>query len=257
MHRNPIIACEGVVKAFGTHRVLDHVDLQIYPGEIVALLGASGSGKTTLLRCINALTPIDGGRLIVNGLDVAGSTRMQRQIRRQAGMVFQQFNLFPHLTAMQNVMFGLRHSLGLSRFAARHEANRWLQRVDLADKATALPHTLSGGQQQRVAIARALACQPAVMLFDEPTSSLDPGLRHEVLDVMRDLARAGMTMIIVTHELAFAREAATRWIFLEAGRVMHDDTPEVLLRDRPGAALRRYLQHHPLVTPAGQLCGAS
>ncbi|MBJ7263491.1 MAG: ATP-binding cassette domain-containing protein [Burkholderiaceae bacterium] len=252
-----MVACEGVIKTFGTHRVLDRVDLQVYPGEIVALLGASGSGKTTLLRCINALTPIDGGRLTVNGLDVAGNARTQRQIRRRAGMVFQQFNLFPHLTAVQNVMFGLKHALGQRPAAARREADRWLQRVGLADKGMALPHTLSGGQQQRVAIARALACQPALMLFDEPTSSLDPSLRHEVLDVMRDLARAGMTMIIVTHELAFAREAATRWVFLEAGRVMHDDTPDALLRDRPGAALRRYLQHHPLSMHAAQLCEAS
>ncbi len=243
LEKSPAIACDGVVKAFGSSRVLDGINLRVYPGEVIALLGGSGSGKTTLLRCINALLPIDAGRLTVNGLDATRSRRTRRQIRRQAGMVFQQFNLFPHLTAAQNVMFGLRHSLGLGRAQAQHEAGHWLEQVGLAEKGNAWPHTLSGGQQQRVAIARALACRPTLMLFDEPTCALDPPLRYEVLKVIHSLAQAGMTMVIVTHELGFAQRAATRWVFLEAGRVTHDDTPQTLLRDRPSAGLRRYLQY--------------
>jgi glutamine transport system ATP-binding protein len=232
-----------VSKRFGQTVVLDGVDLSIGTGEVVVLIGPSGSGKSTLLRCINALETIDGGDLVVDGRSVRGGAATVREIRQEAGMVFQQFNLFPQMTALQNVAFGPRQVRGTSRAQAEQEAQALLKKVGLAERAHHFPSELSGGQQQRVAIARALAVKPKLMLFDEPTSALDPELRQEVLRVMQALAEEGMTMIVVTHEIAFARKVGTRLIFMEHGHIAVDGPPAELI-DRPSnPRLREFLQH--------------
>jgi glutamine transport system ATP-binding protein len=238
-----LIDFKSVSKRFGTLQVLHDITLQIAFGEIVVVVGPSGSGKSTMLRCINGLETVSDGTLRVDGLSVQGSAAEIRQIRLEAGMVFQQFNLFPQLTALENVMFGPIEVRRSSRQEAREQAIALLAKVGLADRANHFPAQLSGGQQQRVAIARALAIKPKIMLFDEPTSALDPELRHEVLNVMRDLAKDGMTMIVVTHEMAFARSVGTRLLFMEAGRIEEDGAPEVLL-DRPKSGrLQAFLRH--------------
>jgi len=232
-----------VSKRFGATVVLDGVDLSIGTGEVVVLIGPSGSGKSTLLRCINALETIDGGDLVVDGRSVRGGAATVREIRQEAGMVFQQFNLFPQMTALQNVAFGPRQVRGTPRAQAEQEAQALLKKVGLAERAHHFPSELSGGQQQRVAIARALAVKPKLMLFDEPTSALDPELRQEVLRVMQSLAEEGMTMIVVTHEIAFARKVGTRLIFMEHGHIAVDGPPAELI-DRPSnPRLREFLQH--------------
>jgi glutamine transport system ATP-binding protein len=232
-----------VSKRFGATVVLDGVDLSIGTGEVVVLIGPSGSGKSTLLRCINALETIDGGDLVVDGRSVRGGAATVREIRQEAGMVFQQFNLFPQMTALQNVAFGPRQVRGTPRAQAEQEAQALLKKVGLAERAHHFPSELSGGQQQRVAIARALAVKPKLMLFDEPTSALDPELRQEVLRVMQALAEEGMTMIVVTHEIAFARKVGTRLIFMEHGHIAVDGPPAELI-DRPSnPRLREFLQH--------------
>ena len=223
--------------------VLDGVDLQIKKGEVVVLIGPSGSGKSTLLRCINALEKIDGGDLLVDGLSVKGGERTVREIRREAGMVFQQFNLFPQMTAQQNVAFGPRQVRGAGKAQAMQEAEQLLAQVGLAERKGHYPSELSGGQQQRVAIARALAIKPKLMLFDEPTSALDPELRQEVLKVMQNLAESGMTMIVVTHEIAFARKVGTRLIFMEHGHISVDGNPVEMIDNPTNPRLRDFLQH--------------
>jgi glutamine transport system ATP-binding protein len=233
----------SVSKHFGKTVVLDKVDLQIGQGEVVVLIGPSGSGKSTLLRCINALEQIDGGELHVDGLSVRGSKAQVREIRQEAGMVFQQFNLFPQMTALENVAFGPRQVRGTSRSVAETQARELLAKVGLAERAGHYPSELSGGQQQRVAIARALAVRPKLMLFDEPTSALDPELRQEVLRVMQSLAEEGMTMVVVTHEMAFARKVGTRMIFMEHGHITVDGPPAALLDNPPNQRLREFLQH--------------
>lgn len=238
-----IIEFNGVTKAFGDHTILDGVDLTIDEGQVVVLIGPSGSGKSTLLRCINGLEIISGGDLVVDGLSVKGRRSTLRQIRREAGMVFQQFNLFPQLTALENVAFGPRKVRGVSKAQARVEAAALLKRVGLEGKENHLPKQLSGGQQQRVAIARALAIKPRVMLFDEPTSALDPELRQEVLQVMRSLAADGMTMVVVTHEMAFARDVGTRLLFIEKGHIIVDDNPRTVLANPEHPRLRDFLAH--------------
>ncbi|MCZ7600728.1 MAG: glutamine ABC transporter ATP-binding protein GlnQ [Gammaproteobacteria bacterium] len=238
-----IVEFKNVTKKFGTLRVLDGIDLAIAEKEVVVVIGPSGSGKSTLLRCINALETIDGGDLLVDGISVRESRSRVRLIRQEAGMVFQQFNLFPQLTALDNVAFGPRHVRGLSREKSRDLAVDMLAKVGLADRVNHYPGELSGGQQQRVAIARALAVKPKVMLFDEPTSALDPELRHEVLRVMQALAEEGMTMIVVTHEMSFARHVGTRLIFMEGGKVSVDGVPHELLIDPKNPRLRDFLQH--------------
>ena len=238
-----IVEFRNVTKRFGQVTILDEVDLSIEPGEKVVLIGPSGSGKSTLLRCINALEEINGGDLIVDGISVKGSGRMVRLIRQEAGMVFQQFNLFPQMTALQNVAFGPHRVRGESRQEARKQALAMLAKVGLADRAHHYPSELSGGQQQRVAIARALAVKPKLMLFDEPTSALDPELRHEVLRVMQALAEEGMTMIVVTHEMAFARKVGTRLIFMEGGKIAVDGEPRQLLENPQNPRLKEFLQH--------------
>ena len=238
-----MVAFNNVSKRFGSTVVLDGVNLNINAGEIVVLIGPSGSGKSTLLRCINALEKIDGGDLLVDGLSVKGNERTVRTIRREAGMVFQQFNLFPQMTAQENVAFGPRQVRGASKAEAMEQAAQLLAKVGLAERKGHYPSELSGGQQQRVAIARALAVQPKLMLFDEPTSALDPELRQEVLKVMQDLAESGMTMIVVTHEISFARKVGTRLIFMENGHISVDGTPADMLDTPQNPRLQDFLKH--------------
>ena len=238
-----MVEFHDVTKTFGESTVLDGISLNIDAGEVVVVVGPSGSGKSTFLRCINVLETINGGDLLVDGLSVHGGAAQVREIRREAGMVFQQFNLFPQMTALQNVMFGPVHTRGQSRDEARELAEQLLRKVGLAERMNHYPSELSGGQQQRVAIARALAIKPKLMLFDEPTSALDPELRHEVLKVMRDLAEEGMTMVVVTHEMEFARKVGSRLIFIDAGKTAHDGPPAELLSNPPSQRLKDFLQH--------------
>lgn len=238
-----VVEFRKVTKAFGRIVVLREVDLNIEAGEVVVLIGPSGSGKSTLLRCINALEQIDGGDLLVDGISVKAGRSQVRVIRQEAGMVFQQFNLFPQMTALENVAFGPRQVRGASKAEATTQAQALLAKVGLADRGHHYPSELSGSQQQRVAIARALAIKPKLMLFDEPTSALDPELRHEVLRVMQSLAEEGMTMIVVTHEMAFARKVGTRLIFMEDGKISVDGNPTTLLSNPENPRLREFLQH--------------
>ena len=238
-----MVEFHNVTKQFGESMVLNGISLNIDAGEVVVVVGPSGSGKSTFLRCINVLETINDGDLLVDGLSVKGDAAQVREIRREAGMVFQQFNLFPQMTALQNVMFGPIHTRGQSRAEARELAESLLVKVGLGERMNHFPSELSGGQQQRVAIARALAIKPKLMLFDEPTSALDPELRHEVLKVMRDLAEEGMTMVVVTHEMEFARKVGSRLIFIDAGKIAHDGPPSELLSNPPSQRLRDFLQH--------------
>ncbi|MCO5151002.1 MULTISPECIES: glutamine ABC transporter ATP-binding protein GlnQ [unclassified Shinella] len=238
-----IVEFRNVTKTFGPVVVLREVDLNIDKGEVVVLIGPSGSGKSTLLRCINALEEINGGDLVVDNISVKAGRSQVRLIRQEAGMVFQQFNLFPQMTALENVAFGPRRVRGASRAEAEEQARALLAKVGLAERGHHYPAELSGGQQQRVAIARALAVKPKLMLFDEPTSALDPELRHEVLRVMQALAEEGMTMIVVTHEMAFARQVGTRLIFMEDGKISVDGKPADLLANPENPRLREFLQH--------------
>jgi len=232
----PIVRAEEVVKRFGRLEVLSGVSLDVDPGETVCVIGPSGSGKTTFIRCINHLEKIDGGRIEVNGhligyreqngkLVEDSESNIARQ-RCEIGMVFQRFNLFPHMTALENIIEAPVRVRKVEKARAVGDAEALLDRVGLADKRDTYPGKLSGGQQQRVAIARALAMKPALMLFDEPTSALDPETIGEVLEVMKELAREGMTMMVVTHEMGFAREAADRVVMMDAGRIIEEGTPE-------------------------------
>jgi len=238
-----VIEFKDVSKHFGQTQVLHNIDLKINQGEVVVIIGPSGSGKSTLLRCINKLEEITSGELIVDGLRVNDPKVDDRLIRQEAGMVFQQFHLFPQMSAMDNVAFGPIRVRGASKEAARQLARELLGKVGLAERAHHFPSELSGGQQQRVAIARALAVKPKMMLFDEPTSALDPELRHEVLKVMQDLAEEGMTMVIVTHEVGFAQKVASRLIFIDKGRIAEDGDPDSLISNPPSERLREFLQH--------------
>ncbi|MET8513119.1 amino acid ABC transporter ATP-binding protein [Streptomyces sp. NPDC005077] len=247
----PMVHAEGVRKHFGKVAVLQGIDLTVERGQVCCLLGPSGSGKSTFLRCINHLEKLDGGRLSVDGAPVGYRQQgnrlyelKEREIarsRRDIGMVFQRFNLFPHMTAEQNVMEAPMKVAGIARDEARADARRLLDRVGLADRADRYPAQLSGGQQQRVAIARALAMKPKLMLFDEPTSALDPELVGEVLDVMRQLASEGMTMMVVTHEIGFAREVADTAVFMDGGVVVEAGTPRQVLGDPQQERTRAFL----------------
>jgi polar amino acid transport system ATP-binding protein len=228
----PIIRFERVNKWFGKLHVLKDVDLEVARGEVVVVCGPSGSGKSTLIRCVNRLEPIQSGHLLVDGLDVMGSTVDLPRLRADIGMVFQQFNLYPHMTVLDNVTLAPVRVRGLARSEAERTAMDLLAKVDIPDKARSYPAQLSGGQQQRVAIARALAMGPKIMLFDEPTSALDPEMITEVLDVMVALAREGMTMVVVTHEMGFARKVANRLVFMDEGRVVEEGAPDAFF-DRP------------------------
>ena len=238
-----LVEFKKVTKRFDDLIIINEVDLKIEAGEKVVLIGPSGSGKSTLLRCINALEEINGGDLVVDGLSVKGGKRNVRIIRQEAGMVFQQFNLFPQMSALENVAFGPRRVRGTPLREAKDQAHALLIKVGLGEKADSYPSELSGGQQQRVAIARALAIKPKLMLFDEPTSALDPELRQEVLQVMQELAEDGMTMIVVTHEMTFARKVGTRLIFIENGKISVDGSPEELLDNPKNSRMRDFIRH--------------
>ena len=238
-----MVTFQNVVKKFGDNTILNDISLTIEKGEVVVVVGPSGSGKSTFLRCINALETIQEGDIRVGELSVRGTPAEVRELRREAGMVFQQFNLFPQLTALENVMFGPLESRGVSRQQARTEAIALLDKVGLAERMNHYPSELSGGQQQRVAIARSLAVRPLLMLFDEPTSALDPELRHEVLKVMKDLAEEGMTMVVVTHEMDFASKVGSRLLFIDNGKIAHDGKPAELLTSPPSQRLKDFLQH--------------
>lgn len=235
----PTLSVTAAVKAFGRVKVLDGVSCDLEKGEVVCLIGPSGSGKTTLLRVINQLETLDSGYVVLDG-ERLGTDKKGRRLpegrvahqRADIGMVFQQFHLFPHLCALDNVMAALRYVRGVPAANAKREAYEMLARVGLEDRAKAFPRQLSGGQQQRVAIARALVMEPKVMLFDEPTSALDPELVGSVLAVMRDLAQAGLTMLVATHEMAFAREVANRIMFMDGGRVVEEGVPAEIF-DQP------------------------
>jgi len=238
----PLILLRGVTRRFGTVTALEEVDLAVAKGEVVVLIGPSGSGKSTLLRCVNALERPDEGEVLLDGKRVDAASKDVDRLRAEVGMVFQHFNLFPHLTALGNVALAPR----LVRGEGDAKARALLERVGLADKAGVYPDMLSGGQKQRVAIARALAMEPIAMLFDEPTSALDPEMVGEVLAVMRDLARDGMTMLVASHEMGFAREVAHRVVFMDGGRIVEQGTPTEIFdrpqRDRTKAFLSKVLR---------------
>ncbi len=242
----PVVRLEGVRKSFGDNLVLDGIDLEVASGEVLVVIGPSGSGKSTLLRCVNLLEPVDSGRIFFEGQELTRKGVSLPEVRQRIGIVFQQFNLFPHLKVMDNLTLAARRIKKMDRAEAERRAEELLARVGLEDKAQSYPHQLSGGQQQRVAIARALVMRPHVMLFDEVTSALDPELVGEVLVVMRDLARDGMTMLVVTHEMQFAREVGDRLIFMDEGRIVEEGKPlDVLDRpreERTRRFLRRTLQ---------------
>lgn len=220
------IRVEGLKKNFGANEVLKGIDVKVEEGEVVCVIGPSGSGKSTFLRCMNRLEEISAGKVIVDDQDINDPKTNINKVRENIGMVFQHFNLFPHFNVLKNIMFAPMELGKQSEKEARAAALRLLEQVGLSDKADAFPSQLSGGQKQRVAIARALAMNPDIMLFDEPTSALDPEMVGEVLGVMNDLAREGMTMIIVTHEMGFAREVANRVIFMDGGYIVEEGTPE-------------------------------
>jgi general L-amino acid transport system ATP-binding protein len=224
-HSHPILIADQVSKWFGKFQVLKNASLQVNAGEVVVIMGPSGSGKSTFIRTFNALEPYQAGRITIDGTPLTEDIQNIDQIRREVGMVFQQFNLFPHLTVLENVTLAPIQVRKLTKAQAEETATQLLDRVGILEQAHKYPAKLSGGQQQRVAIARALAMQPKIMLFDEPTSALDPEMVREVLDVMRSLAQSGMTMLVVTHEVGFAREVADRVIFMDAGQVIEDTTP--------------------------------
>ncbi len=243
-----ILKVRGLTKSFGDNQVLHGIDLDVEPGERVAVLGASGSGKSTLLRCLNFMEMPTAGSLVLDGKEIGPNGKYRERdltaVRQRIGMVFQQFNLFPHMTAVGNVMEGLRTVRRQSKAEARARAEKELARVGLAEKAGTFPAHLSGGQKQRVAIARALAMDPEMMLFDEPTSALDPELVGEVLTVIRSLADEGRTMLLVTHELGFAYHVATRVIFLADGRIHEQGTPDQILKNPKEERTRAFLASH-------------
>ena len=246
----PIVSMSHVDKHFGTLHVLKDITLDVAPGEVVVVIGASGSGKSTLIRCVNGLEPFQGGGIVVDGTALApnsGNAAALRAVRREVGMVFQQFNLFPHLSVKDNITLAPIKVRGRAREEAADTAMRLLDRVGIGNQADKYPSQLSGGQQQRVAIARALAMDPRLMLFDEPTSALDPEMIGEVLDVMRELAREGMTMMVVTHEMGFAREVADRVIYIHQGEIVEQGKPERVFdspqSERTQNFLARVLKH--------------
>ena len=246
----PKLRIEAVVKSFGPNVVLDGIDLDVDERDVICLIGASGSGKSTLMRCVNLLEPIDDGRIVLDGDDISEPGLDPDPIRRRIGMVFQSFNLFPHLTVIDNVSIGPRKVLRRPAAQARAAALEILERLGLADRAHAYPDQLSGGQQQRVAIARSLAMGPEVMLLDEITSALDPELVGEVLDVVRELKRDGMTMLFATHEMAFAREIADRVCFLHHGRILEQGPPDQIFGAPTELRTQQFLQR---VIDAGRL----
>ncbi|WP_420629242.1 amino acid ABC transporter ATP-binding protein [Candidatus Leptofilum sp.] len=242
-----VIVCNNINKWYGDYHALRDVSLTVKTGEVIVILGPSGSGKSTFIRTLNRLEEHQGGDIIVDGITLSHDVRNIAEIRRDVGMVFQQFNLFPHLTVLENVTLAPIHVRKWSRERSEEVAMKWLTRVGIPEQAGKYPGQLSGGQQQRVAIARTLAMEPNILLFDEPTSALDPEMIKEVLDVMRDLARSGYTILAVTHEMGFAREVADRVIFMDAGQIVEINTPEDFFtnpkNDRTKLFLSQILHH--------------
>jgi polar amino acid transport system ATP-binding protein len=241
MNERPALLLENVYKSFGENKVLKGIDLTVAPHEVVCLIGASGSGKSTLLKCVNLVEPIDSGRVVVEGEEITAAGVDTNRIRRGIGIVYQSFNLFPHMTVLRNITLAPREALGTDRAEAEKNARALLERFGLLDKQDEYPDRLSGGQQQRVAIVRALAMRPHLMLLDEVTSALDPELVAEVLAVIRELAREGMTMLIATHEMGFARDIADRVCFLDAGRILEQGRPERIFTAPEHTRTRQFL----------------
>ena len=250
MNEHPTLLLEGVHKSFGENEVLKGIDLIVEPHEVVCLIGASGSGKSTLLRCVNLVEQIDSGRVVVAGEEITAQGVDANRIRRRIGIVYQSFNLFPHMTVLRNVTLAPREALGTDRAEAEKDARALLERFGLLDKQEEYPNRLSGGQQQRVAIVRALAMRPHLMLLDEVTSALDPELVAEVLAVIKELAREGMTMLIATHEMGFARDIADRICFLEAGRILEQGKPDRIFTAPEHPRTRQFLAR---IIEAGRL----
>jgi polar amino acid transport system ATP-binding protein len=250
VNEQPALLLEGVHKSFGENEVLRGIDLRVEPHEVVCLIGASGSGKSTLLRCINLVEQIDSGRVVVAGEEITAEGVDANRIRRRIGIVYQSFNLFPHMTVLRNITLAPREALGTDRAEAEKDARALLERFGLLDKQEEYPDRLSGGQQQRVAIVRALAMRPHLMLLDEVTSALDPELVAEVLAVIKELAREGMTMLIATHEMGFARDIADRICFLEAGRILEQGKPDRIFTAPEHPRTRQFLAR---IIEAGRL----
>jgi polar amino acid transport system ATP-binding protein len=250
MNERPALLLEDVHKSFGENEVLKGIDLTVDPHEVVCLIGASGSGKSTLLRCVNLVEPIDSGRVVVEGEEITDRGVDANRIRRRIGIVYQSFNLFPHMTVLRNITLAPREALGQNRAEAEKNARALLDRFGLLDRENEYPDRLSGGQQQRVAIVRALAMRPHLMLLDEVTSALDPELVAEVLAVIRELAREGMTMLIATHEMGFARDIADRVCFLEAGHILEQGPPDRIFTSPEHQRTRQFLRR---IIEAGRL----
>ena len=250
MSEGPALLLENVRKSFGENEVLKGIDLTVEPHEVVCLIGASGSGKSTLLRCVNLVEPIDAGRVVVEGEEITAPGVDANRIRRRIGIVYQSYNLFPHMTVLRNITLAPREALRQDRAQAEENARRLLDRFGLLDRENEYPDRLSGGQQQRVAIVRALAMRPHLMLLDEVTSALDPELVAEVLSVIKELAREGMTMLIATHEMGFARDIADRVCFLEAGRILEQGPPDKIFTSPENPRTRRFLSR---IIEAGRL----
>jgi polar amino acid transport system ATP-binding protein len=250
MNDRPALLLENVYKSFGDNEVLRGIDLTVEPHEVVCLIGASGSGKSTLLRCVNLVEPIDSGRVVVEGEEITAEDVNANRIRRRIGIVYQSYNLFPHMTVLRNITLAPREALKQDRTQAEENARKLLERFGLLDKQNEYPDRLSGGQQQRVAIVRALAMRPHLMLLDEVTSALDPELVAEVLAVIKELAREGMTMLIATHEMSFARDIADRVCFLEAGRILEQGQPNRIFTSPEHPRTRQFLSR---IIEAGRL----
>ncbi len=240
-NKKPIIEVKHLGKIFGTNEVLSDIDFNTYPGDVICIIGASGSGKSTLLRCINLLETPTSGNILFNGTDILSDIKNVTKYRAKVGMVFQQFNLFDNMTVIENCMIGMVKVLKKPKDEARKIAMKYLEKVGMDPYINAKPSQLSGGQKQRVAIARALAMEPSVLLFDEPTSALDPQMVGEVLKVMRTLAKEGLTMIIVTHEMAFARDVSTRIVFMDRGVIAEEGTPEEFFNNPKGQRTKEFL----------------
>lgn len=240
----PILRVEHLVKNFGSHEVLKDLDFTVNKGEVVCIIGSSGSGKSTMLRCINGLETKTSGKIIFDGSEVGSNSKELTKFRTKVGMVFQSFNLFNNMTVLQNCMAGTTKVLKMKKNEAEYLAIKYLRKVGMAPYINALPSQLSGGQKQRVAIARALTMQPEMLLFDEPTSALDPEMVGEVLNVMKDLAKDGLTMMIVTHEMAFAKDVSTRTIFMDQGYIVENDSPDVIFTNPKTARMKEFLKRY-------------